>query len=270
MLGSGQRVGDVVDEPVELGLNGGCVGLVVHAVQHRLARRPHRRRLTDIRLAAIASTSPACASEVTSRTPLRPRARRSAKNLFHALPFLGRGHPRAEDLAVPVTVGAGCQQHDRVDDARALADLHGGRVGGDQGERAGLVQRAVSEVVDEQVISPDSARLRRSSCQSGKYVTLRTLGTATSSVPTRAFRSRGGGTHCAGPPVLGTDDGVGIRGQQHVDGPLQQVPHESRAGLGQSVGSTARPRSSTASWAAGCDGLRDGLRAGVRVPGEIH
>ena len=40
----GQRAGDVVEQPVELGVHRGPVGLVVDAVHHRLDRRPHALR----------------------------------------------------------------------------------------------------------------------------------------------------------------------------------------------------------------------------------
>jgi hypothetical protein len=45
---------------------------------------PHRRQLGPGTFAAIASTSPTCASDVTRRTPRRTRATRSAKNSLYA------------------------------------------------------------------------------------------------------------------------------------------------------------------------------------------
>jgi len=79
-----------VDDAVELGVHGLGVGLVVDRVQHRLDPPPARLRghahevggvagATPMpagpgTVAPIASTRPACASAVTSLTPVRPRA----------------------------------------------------------------------------------------------------------------------------------------------------------------------------------------------------
>jgi hypothetical protein len=46
-----------------------------------------------------------------------------------------------KNFAVPVRVDAGGDQHDGVDDAALLADLHGQRVGGHERERPGFAQR---------------------------------------------------------------------------------------------------------------------------------
>ena len=85
VLGNGgELLGDVVEESVELGVGGRCVGLVLDAVEHRRDRGPHRLRADRHQggvvgsaslpgcagaFAAIASHSPAWASEVTNRTP---------------------------------------------------------------------------------------------------------------------------------------------------------------------------------------------------------
>ncbi len=98
----GEPVGDVVQEPVELGVDGWGVGLVVDRVEHGLDRwsqglGAHGRQVRRVvgtaplqvapgRLAATASTRPAWASEVTRRTPQRPRATRSANRPFQAGP----------------------------------------------------------------------------------------------------------------------------------------------------------------------------------------
>ncbi len=88
-----------VEHLVVLGVDGVGVGLVVTrcgacltAPQEFLGTRTSGGRIVGTalcqvapgRFAAIASTRPACASEVTSMTPCRPRATRSAKNTFHA------------------------------------------------------------------------------------------------------------------------------------------------------------------------------------------
>lgn len=55
-------------------------------------------------------------------------------------------HP--EDFAMPVRVDAGGEHHHGVDHAAALADLHGQRVGSDEGERPSLCQATVAELLD--------------------------------------------------------------------------------------------------------------------------
>ena len=66
-----------------------------------------RQRCQDApaRLAAIASRRPAWASEVTKRTPDRPRATRSAKNSFHAAPVsaVATRMPRTSRWPSPLT-----------------------------------------------------------------------------------------------------------------------------------------------------------------------
>ena len=54
----------------------------------------------------------------------------------------------AEDFAAPVRVHAGRDEDDSVDDSTAFTDLHRERVRGDERERAGVVEWAVSELVD--------------------------------------------------------------------------------------------------------------------------
>jgi NAD(P)H-hydrate repair Nnr-like enzyme with NAD(P)H-hydrate epimerase domain len=63
-------------------------------------------------------------------------------------PGLGGGDGQAEDLAAPVSVHASGNQDDRVHDAAAFADLHRQRVSGDERERASLVERSVTELID--------------------------------------------------------------------------------------------------------------------------
>jgi hypothetical protein len=59
----------------------------------------------------------------------------------------GRGL-QAQDFAPPVGVHAGGDHDDRADHAAALAHLHRQRVGGHEGERAGLREAAVAELLD--------------------------------------------------------------------------------------------------------------------------
>jgi len=61
-------------------------------------------------VASIAATSPTWASEVSSRTPVRPRAARSRKSANQPAPFLGRRDVQVEDLSVRVGVDAGRDQ----------------------------------------------------------------------------------------------------------------------------------------------------------------
>jgi hypothetical protein len=58
---------------------------------------------------------------------------------------LGRGDLDAEDLTVPVVVDPGRHEHDRVDHASVLADLHRERVGGHEGERPRVGERSGAE-----------------------------------------------------------------------------------------------------------------------------
>jgi len=85
---------------------------------------------------------------VTSATPDRPRATRSAEVAVPSRSGLGGGGGDAEDLAEPVGVDAGGDQDRDVDDPAALADLHRQRVGGHERVRPG-VQGAVAEVLHQ-------------------------------------------------------------------------------------------------------------------------
>ena len=61
---------------------------------------------------------------------------------------LARRDPQAKHLTATVGVHPGSNQHDGVDDAAALADLHRQRVGGDERERASVAERAVAELLN--------------------------------------------------------------------------------------------------------------------------
>jgi hypothetical protein len=77
--------------------------------------------------------------------------------VFHAGLGLGGGDLQAEDFAVAVAVDAGGDEDDGVDHPAAFADLHRQRVGGDERERAGVAQGAVSELA---TCSSSSAAIR--------------------------------------------------------------------------------------------------------------
>ena len=53
----------------------------------------------------------------------------------------------AQNLAAPVRIHPGGDQHDGVDDASAFTDLHGEGVGGGERERPRVPERAVAELV---------------------------------------------------------------------------------------------------------------------------
>ena len=161
---SGSLLVDVVQEPVELGVHRGRVGLVVDRVQHRLDRRPHalRGHAHQVRGVVGAASLPGRAGQVRrdrldqpgvgvagdQPDPGQAAGDEVGEELVPRRPGLAGGDPHAEDLAVPVAVDAGREQHDGVDHAAALADLHRQRVGGHEGERPGGVEGPVAELLD--------------------------------------------------------------------------------------------------------------------------
>ncbi len=161
---SGSSAVDVVQEPVELGVHRGTVGLVVDRVQHRLDRRPHRFRghAHEVRGVVGAAALPGGSGQVRcdrfdqalvgvtgDQTDTGQAAGDEVgEELVPRRPGLTRGHAHAEDLAVSVAVDAGGQQDHRVDHSAALSDLHGERVSSDEGERARSIEGAVAELLD--------------------------------------------------------------------------------------------------------------------------
>jgi hypothetical protein len=135
----GELLGQGVDDPVELGVHGLGVGLVVDRVQQRLDPRPAalRGRGHQVRGVVRAAALPGGAGdrrpdrvdqagvrvEVTSLTPVRPRAVEVAEERQPAGAVLAGGDLDAEDLAVPVGVDAGRDQHVHRHHPAALADL---------------------------------------------------------------------------------------------------------------------------------------------------
>jgi len=85
------------------------------------------------------------ASLLMSRTLLGPRTTRSAKNSFLADPGFARGHAQAEHFAVAVIVDAGRERDDGVDHAASFTRVHREGVGGDERERACIVEGAVAK-----------------------------------------------------------------------------------------------------------------------------
>ena len=71
-----------------------------------------------------------------------------SKERFPRRGGLARRDPQAKHLTATVGVHPGSNQHDGVDDAAALADLHRQRVGGDERERASVAERAVAELLN--------------------------------------------------------------------------------------------------------------------------
>lgn len=84
----GERLGDVVDEPVELGVHGWCVGLVVDAMQHGLDRRGSPQRIKAISLSTCAN--PRCHSGSDGR-----HSAAVAVACSTSLPTLCRSAPRS-------------------------------------------------------------------------------------------------------------------------------------------------------------------------------
>jgi len=170
----GQFALDVVQEPVELGVHGRLVGLVVDRVQHRHDCRPHRLRrpARQVRRVVGAAPLPAGAGQVrcdrldqalVDGGSDQPDSGQAAgdevgEELVPPRTGFGCGHAHAEDLPVPVAVDAGGEQDDGVDHAAAFADLLGQGVGGDKGERAGGVEGAGAELLD--VLVSRSASIR--------------------------------------------------------------------------------------------------------------
>ena len=70
------------------------------------------------------------------------------EELVPCRPGLGGRDAHAEDLAVPVTVDAGGDEHDSVDDPAGFADLPRQGVRGDERERSRLVEGPVAEGTD--------------------------------------------------------------------------------------------------------------------------
>lgn len=118
----------------------------------RLAAKWVRQRCHPApgRVAPTASTRPGWASEVTSRTPVRPQATRSGEERQPARTVLGGVDLQAQDLPIPLGVDTGSDQGRDLDHPAALADLHRQRVGGDERVRPG-VQRVGAERLDLRV-----------------------------------------------------------------------------------------------------------------------
>jgi hypothetical protein len=102
----------------------------------------------------MAAVNPACASEVTSRTPDRPRALRSRKNASQPAPssLVVTWTPRISRCPC-CRQGVDPGRHQRVHrhHPAALADLQHQRVGGHERERTGLGQRPGAEVLHMRV-----------------------------------------------------------------------------------------------------------------------
>ena len=95
----------------------------------------------------MASTRPRCASEVTSATPVRPRAVRSRKKPSQPAPSSAELTCSPRISRCPSPVHAGGHKRVDVDDPATLADLQHQGVGGQERIRAG-VQRPSAELLD--------------------------------------------------------------------------------------------------------------------------
>ena len=160
----GQPVLHVVQQALELGVHGRPVGLVIHAVQHGLHRRPHALRghghqIRRVMGAAALPHGPGqvrrhCFHEAAMGVrghqchPGQPPGHQVREELVPRRTRLRGGHPQPEDFAAPVGVDPGGDHGHRVDHPPALSDFHGQGVGGEEHERAGLAQRPVTESLD--------------------------------------------------------------------------------------------------------------------------
>jgi hypothetical protein len=99
-------------------------------------------------VAAIEETSPAWASLVTSRTPVRPRAVRSRKKASQPAPssLVVTWTPRISRC--PSALIPGRHQAVHRHDAAALADLEDQCVGGQEGEWPGVGEGSGAELLD--------------------------------------------------------------------------------------------------------------------------
>jgi hypothetical protein len=150
-----------VQDPVELGVDGLGVGLVVHRVQQRLdppplglggdrhevrgvvGAAPLPRRGGQGRPDRVDQAGVGIGGD--QRDPGQARATRSRKNPNQPAPDSAVATADPEDLAVPVGVDAGGDHDRNLDDPTALADLDRQRVRGHEQVRAGSVQRAGAE-----------------------------------------------------------------------------------------------------------------------------
>ena len=101
------------------------------------------------RFAAIASTRPGVGVGGDQQHPGQAAGDEVGEERVPGLTGLAGGDLDPEDLAVPVDVDPGRDQHDGVDDPAVLADLHRQRIRGDERERArtqpsGRVRNAVT------------------------------------------------------------------------------------------------------------------------------
>ncbi|VOI55323.1 Uncharacterised protein [Streptococcus pneumoniae] len=160
----GQLLAHVVQEPVELRVHAGRIGLVIDRVQHGFHGRPHvlRGDAHQVRRVMGAAALPRRSGQVRrdgvlesgvgvrsdQPDPGQAAGDQVGEELVPRRPGLRGGDPQAQDLAVAVSVDPGGQQHHGVDHAPALADLHAQRIGGHERERAGHPERAVAEGLD--------------------------------------------------------------------------------------------------------------------------
>ena len=159
--GLGQQVTGVVQEAVELGLDGCCVGLVVDRVEHGLDSGPQTLGNHCHQVGGVvgAAALPGRSGQVRgdgldqARVGVRgdkPYPSQASGEQVGEQPVPGRralggGYPPAQDLAVSVGVDPGSGQDHRTDHATAFADLHCQGVGRYEDEGAGVAQGTVAE-----------------------------------------------------------------------------------------------------------------------------
>ena len=178
----GELLFDVAQEPVELGVHAVGAGLswmewsmACTAGRPRALRADTHQVRGVVGSAALPDSSRRTAPPRLPEARMRVQLRRLRRDRFHepgvrvagdeadpaeaagdevgeeAVPRssrLRRRDPQAQDFPVPVAVHASRDEDHGVDDPAALADFHGEGVGGDERERAGVVEGAVAELVD--------------------------------------------------------------------------------------------------------------------------
>ena len=154
---------DVVQQSVELGVNSVGVGLVLDGVQHRFHCWPQglRCHAHQVRRVVGAAALPAGAGQVRcdcfdravvgvgsdEANPGEAAGNKVGEERVPRSSGLTRRNPDAEHFASSVSVDPGRDQDDGIDRSAAFTNLHGQGIGGDEGERSRVTQRAVSELI---------------------------------------------------------------------------------------------------------------------------
>jgi hypothetical protein len=165
MLGDrGELLVKGLDDAVELGMNGLGVGLVVDGVQQRFDPAPAalRGRGHEVRGVVSATPLPGGTGDGRSDRNREPgvgvagdeldagqaAGGQVAEERQPAGAVLARGDLDAEDLAVPVGIDAGRDEHVDRHHPPTLTDLEHQGVGRDEGERTGVGKASGAELLN--------------------------------------------------------------------------------------------------------------------------